>query len=175
MTESDAIRGSVGNITVMFFLCSVIFGAMIIRLLPKILPTAFRTSGAETPSEESAVTVKMIALTMAVPVALILAVIFGEFSTLWRASSAWCLYICLLVLALVVLILALFWLDREQVDDYTIEFAHRAEFDRRMQKENGEMRIVLMGFGLWIVALGASYLWLLHLASMSLMDVLRWL
>jgi hypothetical protein len=175
MTESDAIRSSVGNITVMFFLCAVIFGALIIRLLPKLLSTAYESSDAETPPERVAVSLKMIALTMAVPAALILAVIFGEFPILWRASPLWCSYIGSLVVALAALVLSLFWLDREQVEEYTIEFDQRAALDRKMKKEDAAMRVVFMGFGLWMIGFGASYLWLLHLASMSLIDVLRWL
>ncbi len=117
----------------------------------------------------------MIALLMAVPVVFFLGVILGEFPTLWHAFPLWCLYIGFLILALSSLIVSLFWLDREDVEDYTLDFDHRAAFDKKIKKQDTEKNVVVIGLGLWISGLGASYLWLLHLASISFSDVLRWL
>jgi hypothetical protein len=174
MPDPVAIQRSVGNITAMLACCALIFGVLILRSLQKFLPDALESTGAKTPKDQAAVSVKMIALMMAVPVVFFLAVIVGEFPTLWHAFPYWCLFIGLLVLALAALIISLFWLDQEHIEEYTIEFDQRAGFDKKMKKEDAEKKIVTMGFGLWIVGLGASYLWLLHLASISLRDVLRW-
>jgi hypothetical protein len=175
MSELDAIRSSVGNITAILGCCAVIFGILIFRLLPKIISTAYDSADAETPKEQDLITVKMIGLMMVVPVVAFLAVIVGEFSTLWYASPLWCCYMGSLILALGALIFSLFWLDRDDVEDYTFELDRRAAIDKRINKQDAEKKIVLIGFGLWIAGLGASYVWLLHLARLSLRDVLHWI
>ncbi len=116
----------------------------------------------------------MIALMMVVPIAALLFVILGEFRILWYASPLWCSYVGLLIVVLAALIFSLFWLDREDVGDYTFEFDRRSAIDAKMRKENAEKKIVVGGFGLWIAGLGASYVWLLRLASISLRDFLHW-
>lgn len=175
MPNQAAIQSSVGNITAMFTCCAVLFGVLIFRLLPKILPGVSDSTDSGRRNNSLLLSIKMIALLMAVPVVFFLAVIFGEFPVLWRAFPLWCLSICILILALAGLIFSLFWLDREDVEDYTLEFDHRAALDKKMKKQDAEKNIVLRGFGLWILALGASYVWLLHLASISLSDVIHWL
>lgn len=171
MRDVAAIQSSVGNITAMFAGCAFIFGAMVFRVLPRILPNV---SDSDQPKDQLILSVKMIAMAMAIPILTFLGVIVGGFPVLWYASRLWCCFVGSLIIALAALIFSLFWLDREDVEDYTIELDRRAAIDTRMKKEDAEKRIVVIGFGLWILGLGASYLWLLHLASMSVRDVLAW-
>jgi hypothetical protein len=175
MPDSAAIQNSVGNITAMFTCCFVLFGALMIRLVPKVLPGVSDSADSGRSKSQLILSVKMMASLMAVPVVFFLAVIFGEFPVLWHAFPLWCLSIGFLVVALAALILSLFWLDREDIEDYTLEFDHRAALDKKMKKQDAEKNIVVMGFGLWIAGLGASYVWLLHLAKITFSDVLHWL
>lgn len=174
MPSSVAIQESVGNITAMLVCCAVIFAVLVGRVLGKFNRDAWEATGAKTQEDKDSASLKLVAIMMAVPLVAFLGVMVGEFPTLWRAFPSWCIFIILLILALAVLIIALFLLDREDMEDYTLEFSQRNFIDKRMKKQDAEKKIVLQGFGLWIIALGASYLWLLHSASISLKDILQW-
>lgn len=170
MSEYAEVQRSVSNIRAMFTFCAIAFGLLIARVLPRIFPTVSELSDSGKPKEQLIFSVKIVALLMAVPVVFFLCVLLGEFPILWHAFPMWCISVGLLFVALGCLIFALFWLDREDIEDYSIESDRRAAFDTKMKKQDAEKRVVLVGFGLWIVGLGASYFWLMQLASIPLRD-----
>jgi hypothetical protein len=174
MQNQQAIRDSVDLIATMFLGCAFVFGVMLYRLLTtNLLTNAWQDSDAEKPADRAVVSIKMIGLMMAIPVVYVVVTIMGELPHLWRAFPLWSSCTALWMAILFALIGLLFWTDRENVGDLSIEPDRLVDVERRIRQRQRESKIVGFGFSLWILGLCGSFTWILHLASMSLSELIR--
>jgi len=174
MQGSSSVNRSIDLILTMFVVWLVLFGCTLYRLLTSnYFAYAWRTSDAKTPRDKVIVSLKMIALTMAIPWVYFIVTILGELPNLWHAFPFWSSYTALLLLLLFVLIASLFYVDRENVEEFSIESSYRERLEKQLRKRIAEKRIIGFGFGLWIVGMAISLTWLLQYSERSLYDVIR--
>ena len=174
MQNSSAVNNSVDLVGSMFACCLLVFGVLVYRLLTtSALASAWDTSGAESSKDRTIVSLKMIGLGMAFPVFLGLITLLGEMPVLLKAFPLWATYTGLLFCLLFGIIAMLFWADREEVENYSIDCTHQDLIEAKLRKRSLETKIVGYGFGVWIIGMAISLTWLLHLVGRSMHDILK--